>query len=59
MYPSTCYRYACCYRGYLRRITVAPLPFGSAHVAERWGQSSAKLADHVFTQPCEHALGNT
>ena len=34
-----------------------PLPFGSAYVAERCGQSSAKLSDYVFPQPLWKPFG--
>ena len=41
----------------LRRITAAPCPFGSAYVAERCGQSSATLSDHVFPESVWKAFG--
>ena len=45
------------YRRRLRRITAAPCPFGSAYVAERCGQSSATLSDHVFPESVWKAFG--
>eukprot|EP00959_Pyramimonas_sp_CCMP1952_P095914 2005304-Pyramimonas_sp.AAC.1 len=47
------------HRRRLRRITAAPLPNGIAHVAERCGESSARLSDSAPPSRCGNLPGNT